>query len=810
MVAAGLNCAYNGTPAGDNPQIVNNGDGTYSIVTNKENANTTYKTAIKTGKTVNPSGEENTLFFDSVPPMPLTRHKLNVLKEWEATINTAHVADSVTLHLLVDGKYYMEDGSFETLTQSEVAERVASTDPGVVKPYQLVVGENSTPKWQATVDIAPGVIRGSDVLEEGHSYTLEEFSSSGTDYYGFNYEFNSRTIRPMNIDANLKYLVQVEEGETGTQSINGRTYNATVPAQNAGIVYNVGDTDTEGTGTLKGTNSKTSELDITKMVDKGNSNLTENDLDGESFTYRITLDIPAGSDISGITGYCYFEYPDRPGGGQFKLFGYQPGETALESDIARFGSEDDSKKIYRSWNTTNARIQSVLMTTNEDGSITIKMDLTQSRKDVLRFTNLPTGTQYTIEEVYANYYRSATPTRSVQGEVVPNEPVPSNLEAQGYTVTQIVEKNSEQTEAQKVTHTGTNVITGTISDTDTRYYNQFTNRLENLALGELKVTKRLQGYEWNGESYYFKLTPGTATYTDSTAPETGVSPMPGSDSIYLSNASGTADRTYTFGKIRYLRPGTYVYTITETDADGNVLSGTTGENGVNYAPADTVTVTVGYDNAGHLVVQKIEGSNGNTVYSSSDNSAVVSGTTTFTNSVVGVTIRKTDIDGETKLSDAVFELTSDHSKLYFNSSYNVLTAAQVEAIIEMGINDEGAAAAMAEAGISSTFTIGEISLKGLSLNTEYTLKELEPPAGYIIAENDVTFKLILDNGVIKTTVTGDNASVDEDGVTIIIPNTPGAELPSTGGPGTEAYLTLGALMAFGAGAVLIRRKLKRL
>ena len=42
-----------------------------------------------------------------------------------------------------------------------------------------------------------------------------------------------------------------------------------------------------------------------------------------------------------------------------------------------------------------------------------------------------------------------------------------------------------------------------------------------------------------------------------------------------------------------------------------------------------------------------------------------------------------------------------------------------------------------------------------------------------------------------------------------VENEPGVELPHTGGPGTEAYLTLGALMAVGAGAVLIRRKLKR-
>ena len=604
----------------------------------------------------------------------------------------------------------------------------------------------------------------------------------------------------MNVDASLKYLVQVEEGEAGTRSINGRTYHVAVPAQNAGIVYYEGTTGTDGTGTLKGINSKTSELDITKVIDKGNSNLTDNDLDEESFTYRITLDIPAGTDISGITGYCYFEYPDGPNA-PFTLFGYQPGETALASDIERFGG----KQLYRSWNTTNSRIQQYLMTQNQDGSVTMKMDLTLTRKQVLRFTNLPTGTQYTIEEVYANYYQPATPSRSVEGQV-PLDGVPSNLSAEGYTVTQIVEKNSNQTESQKVSHTGTTMITGRISETDTRYYNQFTNILENLALGELKVTKHLEGYEWSGERYYFKLTPGTVTYDDNAAPATGTSPMPGSSNIYLSNESGTADKTYTFGKIRFLRPGSYVYTIAETDADGNVLSGTSGENGINYAPAETVTVTVGYDNDGHLTVQSIVGSNGNTVYSASDSSAVVAGTTIFTNSVIGVKIRKTDTDKKTQLSGAVFELILDKSKLYFDSSYKILTTAQVETIIGLSVNDDGAAAAMEANGITSSFTIGGGSFKGLSLSTTYVLKEIQPPDGYIIAANDATFTLNRGNNGLTITVTGENVSVDDDGITIIITNTPGAALPNTGGPGTRLFTILGSIMILGAGILLWRRR----
>ena len=190
------------------------------------------------------------------------------------------------------------------------------------------------------------------------------------------------------------------------------------------------------------------------------------------------------------------------------------------------------------------------MKTSGDGSITIKMDLTLTQKEVLRLTNLPSGTEYEIEEVYANYYAPPSSSHGEEGKVPLT--VPSNLSEQGYTVTQIVEKNSNQTEDEKVTHTETSTISGTISETNTRYYNQFTNALSDLALGELKVTKHLDGYEWSGEKYYFNLTAGTAAYSDSADPATGVSPMPDANRIELSDESGTADKTETFGNIRYL------------------------------------------------------------------------------------------------------------------------------------------------------------------------------------------------------------------------------------------------------------------
>ena len=144
----------------------------------------------------------------------------------------------------------------------------------------------------------------------------------------------------------------------------------------------------------------------------------------------------------------------------------------------------------------------------------------------------------------------------------------STLEAHGYSVTRIQSTNGTVDETEAANDT----VTGTIDEANKRYYNQFTNTLGFAADAELMVTKHLDGYEWTGERYYFTLTAGAASYTDGVDPTEGTSPMPNSNRIYISSPSGTEDKTYTFGKIRYIRPGTYTYTIAETDAAGNVLS----------------------------------------------------------------------------------------------------------------------------------------------------------------------------------------------------------------------------------------------
>ena len=673
----------------------------------------------------------------------------------------------------------------------------------------IEVSKDTTPTaWVNEVAIAPGVIRGNDVLEFGHSYALEEYEATGGDNFGFSFEFHSAIVRPMVIDSTLTYLIEDDSNKPDgavEHSIDGRKYYSVVSQSDGGTVYYEA---TGNTGVIEGTNYKTSELDITKIVQKGSSNLTEADLNKETFTYRVTLEVPAGADVSGITGYDYFEYTIGQNA-PFKLYGYQPGETAFPEDIARFGSEDDSKKIYRSWNTTNADIQENFLTTNQDGSKTIQMDVTISQLEVFRFTNLPTGTQYTIQEIYANQYLSAEPNvYRYNGGRAPIDK-DGNLAEQGYSITKVQSTNGTKTTTEITNDT----LTGVIDEANKRYYNQFTNTLGNVADANLYVTKHLGNYSWSGERYYFKLMAGRADYSDGDTPFSGTAPMPNRNTLYLTNDSGSEDETYSFGEVRYTRPGTYVYTITETDKDGRLLSGTVSDDGVIYGASEVITVLV-ETRGGKLAVTKISNSKGEVISENAEGTAVITGSTVITNSLNEVPLKKIDSVSRDVIQGAVFELyLNNREKQYLDDNSRVLTQSQVETIIGMGISEDGAEQKMKEAKISSSFTIGETVLRGLPLNKSYVLKETKAPDGYITTSNDFEFSLIRDSETGEVSISlkenQEHISMDNEGVTIVIDNTPGAALPNTGGPGTRMLYLLGTILTVFAAAGLVMLRCKR-
>ncbi|MBQ9015667.1 MAG: LPXTG cell wall anchor domain-containing protein [Firmicutes bacterium] len=103
---------------------------------------------------------------------------------------------------------------------------------------------------------------------------------------------------------------------------------------------------------------------------------------------------------------------------------------------------------------------------------------------------------------------------------------------------------------------------------------------------------------------------------------------------------------------------------------------------------------------------------------------------------------------------------------------------------------------------------GLINLGSLEVG-DYYLTEIHAPDGYIPIEGRIHVRVSA-YGVsasLEGSVTIYNVQVGDDGVmTVIVPNSNGYELPSTGGPGTTWIYLLGSMLILGCGILLIARR----
>lgn len=116
---------------------------------------------------------------------------------------------------------------------------------------------------------------------------------------------------------------------------------------------------------------------------------------------------------------------------------------------------------------------------------------------------------------------------------------------------------------------------------------------------EAKLTKVLEGKVWDGDSFTFEIKPESNT----AGIETANMPMPNADAdgdgsnntVTLSAPTETDGKTaiFSFGKITFDTPGTYVYKVTEVEGDNA---------GITYSKnVATITITVTDNHQGALV-----------------------------------------------------------------------------------------------------------------------------------------------------------------------------------------------------------------
>ena len=187
-----------------------------------------------------------------------------------------------------------------------------------------------------------------------------------------------------------------------------------------------------------------------------------------------------------------------------------------------------------------------------------------------------------------------------------------------------------------------------------------------------------------------------------------------------------------------------------------------------------------------------------TLYSDSGKTTVVG---VITNQPLTVSVRIIKESAETTpqpLSGAVFALYADNN--------NQPAATPMTGYDHLVSGSDG----VVKKGTDTKLVLGEGT---------YWLRETTVPAGYQLPEGPI--KIVVsdsrrnttDHRVVTMTLTSQAEMVIEDtnnsGIYVLhIPNTPGVELPATGGHGTTVYTILGLLMISLAGAILLVRKRK--
>lgn len=155
-------------------------------------------------------------------------------------------------------------------------------------------------------------------------------------------------------------------------------------------------------------------------------------------------------------------------------------------------------------------------------------------------------------------------------------------------------------------------------------------------------------------------------------------------------------------------------------------------------------------------------------------------------------VLKYDANDETKapLAGATFQLKDADGNVVYLKKTSPADKPGTEYTVVPSPDDTGIDTFDLDVAVDRFTTVSDsvITIKGVDLD-EYTLVEIEAPAGYNKLGEDKKF-----------TVTADQTVVVE------IPNNSGTELPSTGGIGTTIFYIFGSILVVGAAVLLITKK----
>ena len=255
--------SYDNLPEEVRAQIIKNGT-TYTLKTNKPDANMTYKSATKTGDTVTVSGEEKTLKFPAVEDLGLSVDRMKVEKKWVNDLDpNARWKSPVTMRLTDgDGTLYKSIDLNED-NQYTAEDNFISCGLAKIENNELII------------------------YEKGHDFKLSE-----PEDFSYYWDLDSQIYRPMIIDATLAMLVKAEaptgmgdktyysDGGVNYYKIEGGIYKA----------ISTGDT----AASITATNIRRSNLNLQKkVVDEQGQPVSTSD----PFTFTVRINSQKDEDV---------------------------------------------------------------------------------------------------------------------------------------------------------------------------------------------------------------------------------------------------------------------------------------------------------------------------------------------------------------------------------------------------------------------------------------------------------------------------------------------------------------------------------
>ena len=155
-----------------------------------------------------------------------------------------------------------------------------------------------------------------------------------------------------------------------------------------------------------------------------------------------------------------------------------------------------------------------------------------------------------------------------------------------------------------------------------------------------------------------------------------------------------------------------------------------------------------------------------------------------------ITINKVDANGNTPLAGAEFILRKGNETDGYK--YLKYTAATETALADVEWVDD-----IKDATVYTTDANGSAIISGIAEGT-YELVEIKAPEGYNLLSAPVT--------VTVPTLAGEGQGQNHDNVTIIVENSTGSELPSTGGIGTTIFYIVGGVLMVAAIVLFATKK----